>query len=283
MDKDSLEYQYSLKGAKRSAELRRKYANEKTREVIHDAITGCRIVIKETVAFRYNGRRHTLIPLDLVDEYPITFVFDNHASDSMDDIFVRKEQTERTQKIKVKGSMKEFKRHALAIAASGTMVDEDGIPEKLVLWPEDFGAGKEAWYMRLEIWADFLTKEIDRRRDSEHLAAPSVDHDGDPLLDTYNIIDCLPDANSDFSEDLAFSNMVEDLISHLDEQDKKIFNMRVLDDKMIKEVAEELDCAISTINYRMEKKIIPTIRELAAKEGLFSKKKGGGLRWKSWT
>ena len=64
--------------------------------------------------------------------------------------------------------------------------------------------------------------------------------------------------------------MVEDLISHLDEQDKKIFSMRVLDDKMIKEVAEELDCAISTINYRMEKKIIPTIRELVAKEGLIS-------------
>ena len=80
MDKNSLEYQHSLKGAKRSAELRREYANEKTREVIHDAITGCRIVIKETVAFRYSGRRHTLVPLDLVDEYPITFVFDNRAS-----------------------------------------------------------------------------------------------------------------------------------------------------------------------------------------------------------
>ena len=80
----------------------------------------------------------------------------------------------------------------------------------------------------------------------------------------------MPDAKSDFFEDLAFCSMVEDLISHLDEQDQKIFNMRMLDDKMIKEVAEELDCAISTINYRMEKKIIPTIRELAAKEGLLS-------------
>ena len=75
--------------------------------------------------------------------------------------------------------------------------------------------------MRLEIWADLLTKEIDRRRDSEHLAAPSVDHDGDPFLDAYNIIDCLPDAKSDFFENLAFSSMVEDLASHLDEQDKK--------------------------------------------------------------
>ena len=270
MDKNSLEYQYSLEGAKRSAELRRKYANEKTREVIRDAITGCRIVIKETVAFRYNGRRHTLVPLDLVDEYPITFVIDNHASDSMGDTLVRKEQAERIEKIEVKGSMKEFKRHALAIAASGTMADGDGIAEKVVLWPEDFGTGKEAWNMRLEIWADLLTKEIDRRRDSEHLAAPSVDHDGDPFLDAYNIIDCLPDAKSDFFENLAFSSMVEDLASHLDEQDKKIFSMRVLDDKMIKDVAEELDCAISTINYRMEKKIIPTIRKLATKEGLFS-------------
>ena len=132
--------------------------------------------------------------------------------------------------------------------------------------------------MRLEIWADLLTKEIDRRRDSEHLAAPSVDHDGDPFLDAYNIIDCLPDAKSDFFENLAFSSMVEDLASHLDEQEMptasslrcKIFSMRVLDDKMIKDVAEELDCAISTINYRMEKKIIPTIRKLATKEGLFS-------------
>lgn len=270
MDKNSLEYQYSLEGAKRSAELRRKYADEKTREIIRDAITGCRIVIKETVAFRYNGRRHTLVPLDLVDEYPITFVFDNHANDSMGEIFVRKEQAERIKKIKVKGSMKEFKRHALAIAASGTMVDEDGIPEKLVLWPEDFGTGKEAWYMRLEIWVDLLTKEIDRRRDSNHLTAPSVDHDEDPFLDAYNIIDCLPDTESDFFEGLAFSNMLEDLISHLDEQDKKIFSMRMLDDRLIREVAEELDCAISTINYRMEKKIIPTIRKLATKEGLFS-------------
>lgn len=270
MDKNSLEYQYSLKGAKRSAELRRKYANEKTKEVIRDAITGRRIVIKETVAFRYNGRRHTLIPLDLVDEYPITFVFDNRASDSMGDIFVSKAQTERIKKIEVKGSMAEFKRHALAMAASGTMVDENGIAEKLVLWPEDFGIGKEAWYMRLEIWADLLTKEIDRRRDSLYLSAPSVNHDEDPFLGAYNIIDCLPDAESDFFENLALSSIVEGLISHLDEQDKKIFSMRVLDDKMIKDVAEELDCAISTINYRMEKKIIPTIRKLATKEGLFS-------------
>lgn len=98
MDKNSPEYQCSQKGAKRSAELRREYANEKTREVIHDAITGCRIVIKKTVAFRYNGRRH-----------------------------------------------------ALAIAASSTMISEDGIAEKIALWPEDFGSGKEAWYIRLEI------------------------------------------------------------------------------------------------------------------------------------
>ena len=270
MDKNSREYQYSLKGAKRSAELRREYANEKTREVIHDAITGCRIVIKETVAFRYNGRRHSLIPLDLVDEYPITFVFDNHTNGSAGDTYAGKAQDERIERIEIKGSMQSFKRRALAIAASGTVVGEDGIVEKLVLWPEDFGTGQDAWYMRLEIWADLLTKEIDRRRDSEHLAAPSVDHDGDPLLDAYGIIDCLPDAKSDFFEGLAFSNLVEDLISQLDERDKKIFNMRVLDDKMIREVAEELDCAISTIGYRMEKKIIPAIRELAAEEGLFS-------------
>lgn len=133
MDKNGLEYQHSLKGARHSAELHRKYDNEKTKEVIRDAITGCRIVLKETVAFRYNGYRHTLVPLCLVNEYPITFVFDNHASDSMGDIFVRKKQAERIEKIEVKGSMKEFKRHALAIAASGTMVDEDGIAEKLVL------------------------------------------------------------------------------------------------------------------------------------------------------
>lgn len=205
-----------------------------------------------------------------MDEYPITFVFDNHANKSTDDIFVSNKHTERIKRIKVKGSMADFKRHALAIAASGTIVAEDGIVEKLVLWPEDFGFGEKAWHMRLEIWADLLTKEINRRRDSKHLAAPSINHNEDSLLDAYSIIDCLPDAKADFFESLAFSKLVKDLISHLDEQDKKIFSMRVLDDKMIKEVAEELDCAISTISYRMEKKIIPTLRELIAKEGFFS-------------
>lgn len=91
-----------------------------------------------------------------------------------------------------------------------------------------------------------------------------------PLLGAYNIIDCLPNAKSGFFENLAFASMVEDLTSRLDDQNRKIFSMRVLDDKLIKEVAEELDCAISTINYHMEKKIIPTLRELAVKKGFFS-------------
>lgn len=269
MDKNNREYQYSLKGAKRSAELRRKYAEEKTREVIRDANTGYRIVIKETVAFRYNGRRHTLIPLDLVDEYPITFVFDNHTDGSAGDTYAGKAQNERIEGIEIKGSMQSFKRRALAIAASGTVIGEGGILEKLVLWPEDFGTGQDAWYMRLEIWADILTSEIDLRRDLEYLASASIDHDKDAFHEACSIIDCFPDIKSDFFEDLAFSSMIDGLISQLDERDKIIFSMRVLDDKMIKEVAEELDCAISTINYRMEKKIIPAIREVMTKEGLF--------------
>lgn len=105
-----------------------------------------------------------------------------------------------------------------------------------------------------------LTKEVDRRRDSEQLTASSVNHDEDLFLGACNTVDYLPDAKSDFFDDLSFFSIVEDPISPLDEQDKKIFSIRVLADKRIEEVSKEQNCAISTINYCMEKKIIPTIR-----------------------
>ena len=68
-------HEKSLEGARNSASRRAERSKEDVREVYEhaDGVT----IVYETHAVRLEGVRRTLIPLDLVDEYPIVMEFAN--------------------------------------------------------------------------------------------------------------------------------------------------------------------------------------------------------------
>ena len=69
-------HEKSIEGARNSVRRRAERAKEEVREVYEHGDGGVTVVY-ETHAVRLEGVRRTLIPLDLVEEYPIVMEFSN--------------------------------------------------------------------------------------------------------------------------------------------------------------------------------------------------------------
>lgn len=156
-------HEKSLEGARNSASRRAERSKEDVREVYEhaDGVT----IVYETHAVRLEGVRRTLIPLDLVDEYPIVMEFAN------DEGPVGKGMPHRPADrpaIEVRGAMRDVKHEVLRRAASGTVRDADGVMRKLVVWPDELGEG--SFRFRLEWWAGYLRERIDARREGSRRA-----------------------------------------------------------------------------------------------------------------
>ena len=156
-------HEKSLEGARNSASRRAERSKEDVREVYEhaDGVT----IVYETHAVRLEGVRRTLIPLDLVDEYPIVMEFAN------DEGPVGKGMPHRPADrpaIEVRGAMRDVKHEVLRRAASGTVRDADGVMRKLVVWPDELGEG--SFRFRLEWWAGYLRERIDARREGSRLS-----------------------------------------------------------------------------------------------------------------
>lgn len=259
-------HEKSLEGARNSASRRAERSKEEVREVYEHADGGVTVVY-ETHAVRLEGVRRTLIPLDLVDEYPIVMEFANGDGAVCRD---RSERAAGHPVIEVRGALKDVKHEVLRRAASGTVRDADGVVRKLVVWPDELGEG--SFRFRLEWWAVYLRGRIDARREGSR----RVIRDG--LTDLESIAAAAeaggsaarrlaaPDGSGPASGGeeggyayLDLVDAIESVLAGASERDAYIFRQHFFEGREFKEVASELGCANSTATYAM-KKLLPLVR-----------------------
>lgn len=260
-------HEKSLEGARNSVSRRAERSKEEAREVYEHADGGVTVVY-ETHAVRLEGVRRTLIPLDLVDEYPIVMEFANG------DGAVGRDRSERAfgrPAIEVGGALKDVKHEVLRRAASGTVRDADGVVRKLVVWPDELGAG--SFRFRLEWWADYLRGRIDARRegsrrvirdgvtDLESIAAAA--EAGGSAARRLAAPDGSGPASGGEEDGYAYLDLVdaiESVLAGANERDAYIFRQHFFQDREYKDIARELGCANSTATYAM-KKLLPLVRK----------------------
>lgn len=260
-------HEKSLEGARNSASRRAERSKEEAREVYEHADGGVTVVY-ETHAVRLEGVRRTLIPLDLVDEYPIVMEFANSEG------AVGRDGTECASgrpAIEVRGALKDVKHEVLRRAASGTVRDADGVVRKLVVWPDELGEG--SFRFRLEWWAEYLRGRIDDRREGSR----RVIRDGVTDLESIaaaaeaggSAARCLaaPDGSGPASGGeeggyayLDLVDAIESVLAGASERDAYIFRQHFFQDREYKDIARELGCANSTATYSM-KRLLPLVRK----------------------
>lgn len=260
-------HEKSLEGARNSASRRAERSKEEAREVYEHADGGVTVVY-ETHAVRLEGVRRTLIPLDLVDEYPIVMEFANGEGP------VGRGRSERAAgrpAIEVRGALKDVKHEVLRRAASGTVRDADGVVRKLVVWPDELGEG--SFRFRLEWWADYLRGRIDDRREGSR----RVIRDGVTDLESIAAAAeaggsaarrlAAPDGSGPASGGeeggyayLDLVDAIESVLASASERDAYIFRQHYYCEREFKDIASELKCANSTMTYAM-KRLIPLVRK----------------------
>lgn len=260
-------HEKSLEGARNSVSRRAERSKEDVREVYEHADGGVTVVY-ETHAVRLEGVRRTLIPLDLVDEYPIVMEFANDEGPV--DRGVPHRPADRPA-IEVRGAMRDVKHEVLRRAASGTVRDADGVVRKLVVWPDELGEG--SFRFRLEWWAGYLRERIDARREGSRRAIR------DGVTDLESIAAAAeaggsaarrlaaPDGSGPASGGeeggyayLDLVDAVESVLAGASERDAYIFRQHFYQDREYKDIASELGCANSTATYAM-KKLLPLVRK----------------------
>ncbi len=258
-------HEKSIEGARNSVRRRAERAREEVREVYEHGDGGVTVVY-ETHAVRLEGVRRTLIPLDLVDEYPIVMEFSNG------DRTPARGSTDRgtgRPAIEVKGDLKDVKHEVLRRAASGTVRDADGVVRKLVLYPDELGEG--SFRFRLEWWAGYLRDRIDARREGSLRADRGgvtdlesiVDEAGGPAGGRLAAPGGGASAAGEAEEGYSYFELVdaiESVLAGASERDAYIFRQHFFEDREYKDIAEDLGCANSTATYAM-KKLLPLVRE----------------------
>lgn len=260
-------HEKSLEGARNSASRRAERSKEEAREVYEHADGGV-TVVHETHAVRLEGVRRTLIPLDLVDDYPIVMEFANGEGPVGRDC---SERAAGRPAIEVRGALKDVKHEVLRRAASGTVRDADGVVRKLVVWPDELGEG--SFRFRLEWWADYLRGRIDDRRegsrrvirdgvtDLESIAAAA--EAGGSAARRLGAPDGSGPASGGEEGGYAYLDLmdaIESVLAGASERDAYIFRQHFFQDREYKDIARELGCANSTATYSM-KRLLPLVRK----------------------
>jgi hypothetical protein len=173
----------SAEGARKSARLRRERAKEKIQRVVERS-DGTQIVVYKTYALHWMGVRRTFIPLDLVEKYPIVIEFAtceqgrcpgeaalgdglavNDGGRGCGGIVVEDGLAlQQSRGIVVEGALKDVKHEILRRAASGTVFDVHGVPQKVVVWPDQFDECGFTFDVRLEYWTGILDERLHHKR-----------------------------------------------------------------------------------------------------------------------
>ena len=255
-------YEKSIEGARNSAKRRVERANEEVREVVeHD--DGSVTVVRETYAVHLVGARRTLIPLDLVEHYPIVFEFDGGspcgAPSAGEDAPVHPE-------IRVEGDLRDVKHDVLRRAASGTVRDADGVVRKLVVYPDELGGN--SFRFRLEWWIGFLDERLQEKREAKRRAVLNGSSGSDPASSSAvegsfcsSWGGCMAAAYIEEGYPcIELLDAIESVLRGFSERDAFIFRERFFAEREFKDIALELGCANSTLTYAM-KKLLPVVWE----------------------
>lgn len=250
----------SVKGARESARLRSERAQEKVTEVIEHE-DGTVTVVRETYALHLIGARRTLVPLDLVNEYPIVLEFVDEPL----------EGASAEEPWQVRGSLKDVKHEVLRRAASGTIRGEDGSLKKLVINPGDLGEG--SFHVRLAWWTNVLDERLSSQRDEGRRLVCDGVSDVESIVADDDVDDS--SCSKAGPGGLAMSGLgqveggygycelvdaIESVLSEVGDYEAHIFREHFLNDRDYKEIARELGKACSSMTYAM-KKVLPLVRE----------------------
>lgn len=261
-------------GARKSAKLRQERASEKVQRIVERS-DGTQIVVYETYALHWMGARRTFIPLDLVEKYPVVIEFATCEQGGLpggaalgDGLAVR-----RSSDIAVEGALKDVKHEILRRAASGTVFDEGGVPQKIVVWPDQFDACGFTFDVRLEYWTGILDERLHRKRqkvwdaggvvdDAAGRAIPGVD--GSTRVKAGSNGTAIS-AFAEFDEGYEMAELLDAIDAALkranaSETDAYIFKQHFLEGREYQDIAAELGKANSSMTYAM-KHVVQSVRE----------------------
>jgi hypothetical protein len=282
----------AAEGARKSARLRQERAKEKIQRVIERS-DGTQIVVYETYALHWMGARRTFIPLDLVEKYPVVIEFatcvqGGHSGEAVlgDGLAVNDGgrgcggivvedglALQQSRGIVVEGALKDVKHEILRRAASGTVFDDGGVPQKIVVWPDQFDACGFTFDVRLEYWTGILDERLHRKRqkvwdvggvidDAAGRAVPSV---SDLARVKAGPNGAAISAFAELDEGYEMAELLDAIDAALkhanaSETDAYIFKQHFLEGREYQDIAAELGKANSSMTYAM-KHVVQSVRE----------------------
>ena len=260
-------------GARNSARLRQERAKEKVQRVVERS-DGTQIVVYETYALHWIGTRRTFIPLDLVEKYPVVIEFATcEQGGHSDEAVLGDGLAVNDGDIVVEGALKDVKHEILRRAASGMVFDEGGVPQKIVVWPDQFDACGFTFDVRLEYWTGILDERLHRKRqkvwdavgvvdDAAGRAIPGVD--GSTRVKAGSNGTAIS-AFAEFDEGYEMAELLDAINAALkranaSEMDAYIFKQHFLEGREYQDIAAELGKANSSMTYAM-KHVVQSVRE----------------------
>jgi hypothetical protein len=280
-------------GARNSARLRQERAKEKVQRVIERS-DGTQILVYETYALHWMGARRTFIPLDLVEKYPVVIEFatcgqgglpgevalgDGLAVNDGGIVVEDGLALRQSRSIVVEGALKDVKHEILRRAASGTVFDEGGVPQKIIVWPNQFNACGFTFDVRLEYWTGFLDERLHRKRQKvwdaggaiDDVAGRVVSGAGDPTREKVGCNGALVSAFAEFDEGYEMAELLDAIDAALkranaSETDVYIFKQHFLEGREYQDIAKELGKANSSMTYAM-KHVVQSVREYLREDG----------------
>ena len=279
---DGFDYQRqkSLEGGRNSARLRVQRAAEPVREVI-DLGDGSVIAVHDTFAEHRRGGRSTLVPADLVKQYPIVVgELPAHADGNAGvdggggDVGSSADGVVENLGFKVEGPLKGFKHQVLRAAkAAFKATGEDSSDGKRVVLPAEFEALGLTYRIRLVYWTAVLDERLDDKRADGKRAICDGVTDIDTAVNDSEIdsLSCVKrGANGGSASALASLEEgygMVDLLSAIDsalerfsETDQYIFKQHFLEGREYQDIAAELGKANSSMTYAM-KRVLPAVRQ----------------------
>ena len=282
----------AAEGARKSARLRQERAKEKVRRVVERS-DGTQIVVYETYALHWMGARRTFIPLDLVEKYPVVIEFAtsgqgglpgevalgdglavNDGGRGCGDIVVEDcLAPQLSSDIVVEGALKDVKHEILRRAASGTVFDVHGVPQKVVVLPNQFNACGFTFDVRLEYWTGILDERLHRKRQKvwdaggaiDDVAGRVVSGVGDPTRVKVGANGALVSAFAEYDEGYEMAELLDAIDAALkhanvSETDAYVFKQHFLEGREYQDIAAELGKANSSMTYAM-KHVVQSVRE----------------------
>ncbi len=265
---DDYQRKISLKGGQASACLRAERAKEPVRKV-YDCGDGTKIKVHDSFAEHRRGIYCTLVPLDLVELYPIVmgefdFVAGTGGADVIGEEFG----------IRVEGALKDFKHQVLRAAkvASGAAAGEvQG--HGIVVLPAEFEALGFTFDFRLLYWTGILDERLEAKRADRNRVVCGGASDieaiaSDENIDESSCVKRLSDGSAACVAACLDGNYavielrqtIDELLEQFDEVDQYIFRQHFLEGRDYQDIAAELGKANSSITYAM-KRVLPILRQ----------------------